>query len=242
MTGLPGRFIEMKNIWFIVLFCLAGFHGISQNSPAPGDERTVVVLAVEGTAFFSESGAIANTPLKVGQVLRQGAVVRAGRRSKVDIFLRQIGTTIRLMPMTLLRFEKLEKHLIDGVVVKTTLLDLERGEIFCYVRVLVPESSFEVKNRTGLATVPGAGQARYKIGADGTFYVGAKSQQPLNVKQMQNATALIIKPGEVFKMETKRVAPMKAAELEEMLHNLDELQNLALYLTPKPSPNELPRN
>ena len=229
----------MKFLGCFATACFVLFSAIAQNTS--GDPRTVVVLAIEGKAFYGGPGEEANKPLRAGQVLYEGATVRAGRRSKVDLFLRQIGTTIRLMPVTLVEFDKLEKSLNEGVVVKNTQIHLQRGEIYCYVRVLVPQSKFEVRNRIGLATVPGAGQGRYRIGADGTFYAGQKSPQPLRVTQVNDATAYIVKPGEVYRLETKKVAPMKASELEDMLHNLDELQSLATNLTHTPAPTELPK-
>lgn len=229
----------MKRVIFYLFFLVTTISIFAQNL---GEPRSVVVLAIEGKAFYGEPGKEANKPLKVGQVLHEGTSVRADRRSKVDLFLRQIGTTIRLTPMSLVTFEKLGKGIKNDVIVKDTQIHLERGEMYAYVRVLVPDTTFKVRNRIGTAAVPGAGIGRYRIGADGSFYAGQKSPQPLRVTQLNEATAFVVKPGEVYRKDTQKVAPMKAAELEDMLQNLDELQGLATNLTAKPAPNELPKS
>ena len=118
-------------------------------------------VLVRQTANSSET-------VKPRLLLTQGAVVRTGANSRVDVFFRRIGTTVRLQPDTEVRFEKMSRSTTGDVTALETLLDLRKGRIFTVVRSLVTGSTLEIRNAAGRSVVEGAptgGMGRYIINA-----------------------------------------------------------------------------
>jgi hypothetical protein len=91
----------------------------------------------------------------------------------------------------------LDKYAKDGVILKETSVALREGRLLCVVRLLVPESKFEVRTPATVFQMPAAGIGRYDIRADGTVIVGKKSRVPLKALSIAPvAKTNLVSPGQ----------------------------------------------
>lgn len=213
--------------------------------PDDADEPNAVILSVTGKCEYSLDGSnfteigkkdvftimvirpegnVARTS-KPHLILNQGAIVRTGSNSRVDIFLRRMGTTVRLQENTEIKFEKMSRHLSDGLPVMETLLALRTGRIFTVVRSMVPGSTLEIRNAAGRSMVEGGGgKGRYIITADGTHVTDKKSTVPL--KLIGESGITIIKPGMVFHAKEGKLLSLDTPEIVKSLIEFDELDSM----------------
>lgn len=219
---------------FLLALALAVSTGWASD-PLPA--RGVLVLAVKGGLKVSTDGKKFERA-RSGQRYSEGAIFRTSS-GHADLFFRRIGTMVRILPNSEVRMEKLEIHRNpQGILVKDTLLDLRKGRIITFVRVLFPESKFQVRTDLGIATVAGAGTGRYDIGANGRFVTAKSSSSALKV--VIDGNERLIAPGEAYAAKSKKLQPLRPSEREILLIEADELEALAQQLTPPPAADELP--
>lgn len=197
---------------------------ISKDAPVPQG----VVLSVRGSSQYSADGK-RFTRLKTGDVLHQGAVVRTAKDSHVDVFLQRLAITVRLTSETELGLEKMAKYKKEGHIVMETILDLRAGQIFCFVRGLVPNSRFEVKHSAGRSVVEGEGSGGFEIRADSAAVTPRTSFIPLKV--ISEKGVAVIAPGQRFDAKQGKTLELAPTEIEDTLMQLDELQALADLLS-----------
>lgn len=185
--------------------------------------RKAFILAVQGEATYELDGK--TEPLRAGLSLPQGAVIKTSKDGRVDLFLRQVGSSIRLQPESELRLVKLEKFLKDGLVAKRTLLHIEQGSMLCYWKVLIPHSQILISTPLTETSLPGVGTGRFEIDAGGIVTVGKKSLRPLAVST--RATNVTVMPGQSFNVTNSATKPVDAKKMTQLLHDLDELQDIA---------------
>lgn len=185
--------------------------------------RKAFVLAVQGDATYMVDGK--TEALRAGLSLPQGAVIKTSKGSKVDLFLRQVGSSVRLQPESELRLVKLEKFLMDGLVAKRTLLHIEKGSMLCYWKVLVPHSQILISTPLTETSLPGVGTGRFEIDAGGIVTVGKKSIRPLAVST--STTNVTVMPGQSFNVTNSATMPVDAKKMAQLLLDLDELQDIA---------------
>lgn len=158
----------------------------------------------------------------------EGSVFRV-TGGHADIFFRQIGTMVRLLPGAELRVETLKSQRKEnGLIAKDTLLDLRAGRILTFVRVQFPESRFQVRTAKGLATVTGAGTGRYDIGAAGRFVTAKSSSSALKV--VLDGNERYIAPGEAYATRNRKLEPIRPSKNELFLIQVDELEAMAQQL------------
>ena len=185
----------------------------------PLTAKDVFTVSGSGRRGGAPSGAT-QAPL----VLHQGAVLRTGANSRVDVFFRRVGTVVRLQPDTEVKLEKMTRSMQNGAPVLETLLEVRQGRIFTAVRSVVAGSTFAIRNAAGQSVVEGAPPGtigRYIITADGT-QVGEKSSRP-SEKVTGGKGITVIMPGQ--KLDAKEGKPLPAAppEAVAMLIEFDEL-------------------
>ncbi len=152
-----------------------------------------IVVRVSGKCEYSEDGTTFRA-VKVNNVFKEGVTFRTAVNSRLDMFFRRIGTSVRLQEGTEVKLEKLERHLKEGTPQMETLLDLRAGRIFTVVRALVPGCTFEINNAAGRSVVEGGGaEGRYIITADGTHVTEKHSTTPL--KLIRETGVTVIAPG-----------------------------------------------
>jgi hypothetical protein len=151
--------------------CGAALAALFLVNSAQAATGTAVVRTVRGTASYAEQAGEWR-PLKQGQVLRPGAILRTGADSDVRLFLDDNGPDVRLLDSTTLALDRLhiEPTGTDNVI--ETRLNLTTGTIQGLVRRLAPASRYEVVTPN---TVVGVGrttaQTRYQISANGVTHV-----------------------------------------------------------------------
>ena len=190
-------------------------------SPNPVTQPVAMTLAVVGKCDFSEDG-ITFKKLERGHTLEQGAVIRTGDKSRIDLFFRRTGTTVRLQAGTEIRIDKMLVARSDGVSTVRTLLDIRAGRIFTVVRSAVTGSTLEIKNAAGRATMEGSGIGRYIITADGSHVSAKDSSIPLKVTGESGIT--IITAGQQFAKKDGEMLPASPSVWVKDLIELDELQ------------------
>lgn len=176
------------------------------------------------------SGGTTKSPL----VLHQGTVVRAGKDSRIDIFFRRIGTTVRLQPDTEVKFETVSRSPNSGVSTMETVLELRSGRIFTVVRSVVSGSVFAIRNAAGRSVVEGAPAGtmdRYIITADGTQVAEKSSQFPLKLIGEKRIT--VIAPGQKFDAKEGKLLPVAMPESVAILIEFDELHALMETTLPR---------
>ncbi len=231
---------RMKRLFCLVtvLLLIPAWSVTVQAAPEnpPLAPRAALALSVAGRLEVSADGRKFKTAHQ-GDTFSEGSTLRLKGSGHTDIFFRRIGTMVRLMPKTELRIETLEQHYNpEGKVVKTTILDLKKGRVFAFVRVLFPQSRFQVKTVKGLGTLQGSGTGRYDIHANGRFVAGKSSRSSLKV--IVEGEERSIEPGNVFNVSDGKTIPLAPSEAEMIVLQIDELERLAELLTPEPAANE----
>ena len=112
------------------------------------------VKALHGTAKYSTGGNVW-VPLKVGTVLKAGAIIQTAADSTVDLNLGANGPVVRVTPNTTLSFDKLAYTDTGADRVIETQLNLQSGRILGNVKKLAAASRYEIKLPTGVAGVRG---------------------------------------------------------------------------------------
>jgi hypothetical protein len=132
---------------------------------------TAVVRTAQGTASYAERAGEWQS-LRVGQVLRPGAVVRTGVDSRVQLFLDDNGPDVRLFESTTLGLDRLQIEQTGTGADIETQLNLTAGTIEGTVRRLTPASRYEVKTPNAVIGVGRTtAQTVYQISANGVTHV-----------------------------------------------------------------------
>jgi hypothetical protein len=232
----------MKNKNILTRFSIIGFTLVNvalwAQTEAPGTEKTIttikvvntstlpqaIVVRVTGTCERSEDG-VSFQKVKTGEVFTEGVTFRTGANSRLDLFFRRIGTSVRLQEGTEVKLETLERHMKDGTPRMETLVDLRAGRIFTVVRSLVPGSTFEIKNAAGRSVVEGGGsEGRYIITADGTHVTEKHSTAPLKVIRETGVT--VVAPGMQYDAKEGKTFSIGTPEAVKSLIEFDELHSL----------------
>jgi hypothetical protein len=138
-------------------------------------QGTAKVLSVKGAARYTADN-VNWLPLKVGDVVRPGAVIQTASSSQVDLVLtdREEGgpqptlktmayrpegearaNLVRMYENTTLGVDKLARTETGADVVSETQLDLRAGKIFGSVKKLSGASTYDVKIPNGVAGIRG---------------------------------------------------------------------------------------
>jgi hypothetical protein len=196
-------------------------------SKVADDSQALVLSVGENSTYSKEGGRFEK--LKVGQVLTQGATIRSGDDTVIDLFLRRWGTTVRLIPNTELVLEKMTKTAGAAAPALMTRLNLQKGRIFCFIRVPVANSKFEVKTAKGTALIESAGAGRYDIRANGAIVAGKSSFNQIKVVSEDGVKVMV--PGQSFNAEDGHITPAAPSDVELLVIQMDQLVALAEHLT-----------
>jgi hypothetical protein len=173
------------------------------------------VRSITGAAQYAEGGAWMD--LKVGQVLRQGAVIRTANDSEVGLNMGVNGPTVLLKENTTLGIDKLTFEDTGTDTVIETQLDLKSGRIVGYVRKLAATSKYEVKMPNGVAGIRGT---EYVISATGEVCVISGSVVVVFVKSDGTVITQVVNAGDCFIPATGRLEPMPSGAQSDALADL----------------------
>ncbi len=121
------------------------------------------VRAVHGAATCSIDGKW--QPLEANTTLTAGAIIKTAPATTLDLFLPDSRTVLRLMPESVLRFDRLDKLPAGELGLTMTRLSLLSGTLIGSQHKLVRPSEFEVLLPNGVAKIVGT---EYSVSADGT--------------------------------------------------------------------------
>lgn len=160
---------------------------------APG---RAVVRAVRGSADFSD-GSGSWKKMRVGSLLRQGAVIRTAPESSVDLFLDMNGPVVRVTESTQVGLDRLTFEETGVETVIDTGIDLKEGRILGNVKKMAQASKYEVKTPNGVAGIRGT---EYDISASGKVLVISGS-----VVVLSGGQTFVVNAGEMFDPTSKSV-------------------------------------
>jgi FecR-like protein len=157
----------MKSIrsFAVVFFALSAFFFAASVQPALAQYQPAQasVRAIHGSASYSIGGNWQS--LKENTTLAADAIVKTAPDTTLDLFLPDSRTVLRLMPSSVLRFDRLDKTTAGEVGVTITRLSLLSGTLIGSQHKLVRPSEFEVGLPNGVAKIVGT---EYSLQADGT--------------------------------------------------------------------------
>ena len=170
-----------------------------------GAQDRAVVRAVRGTADYS-FGEGEWKSLRVGNRLREGAIVRTGPESQVDLFMRNNGPVVRVTENSQLGLDKLffERNGVETVI--DTQLDLRSGRILGKVKKMASASEYDVKTPVGVAAIRGT---EYDISANGK--VAVVSGSVVIRTTVGQPVTQVINAGEAFDPSTRAVTKVDFA-------------------------------
>jgi hypothetical protein len=155
----PGR-----NFSAVLLVLTASFLATSiLSARAQVQPARVTVRSIQGSATCSIDGHW--QPLKENTTLTAGAIIKTAPAATLDLFLPDSRTVLRLMPDSVLRFDRLDKMPAGELGLTMTRLSLLSGALIGSQHKLVRPSEFEVQLPNGVAKIVGT---EYSVKADGT--------------------------------------------------------------------------
>ncbi len=154
----------MKRVSFTAGLVVAGLLFTAQ---ANAREGQALVQSISGEVTMLANGG-KWLPLQTGEMLKSGAVVKTGAKSRADLFLGINGSMLRLAANTELKFTRLTIEQSPIEPIAQTEMELISGRIIGNVRKLPMGSSYVIKTPKGEAKVKGT---VYDINADGELVV-----------------------------------------------------------------------
>jgi hypothetical protein len=154
----------MKRVSFTAGLVVAGLLFTAQ---ANAREGQALVQSISGEVTMLANGG-KWLPLQTGEMLKSGAVVKTGAKSRADLFLGINGSMLRLAANTELKFTRLAIEQSPIEPIAQTEMELISGRVIGNVRKLPMGSSYVIKTPKGVAKVKGT---VYDINADGELIV-----------------------------------------------------------------------
>jgi len=224
------------------LFVLVGFTLATATAmAAEAKERVAKVVRIKGAARYSTGNNIWQ-PLKVGVVLRSGAIVQTAKDSYVDITLgdgafagpaasvksgppssaasalayrpQADQDLIRLWEDSVISIDKLAMAETGAEVITETQLDLRAGRVFGTTKKLSAGSRYEVKIPNGVAGIRGT---TYTLSADGVVAVLSGSVVVAYTQPDGTVITQLVTPGNQFDAKTGKVTPIADFNQREMI-------------------------
>ncbi|MEY2428783.1 MAG: hypothetical protein QOJ40_1668 [Verrucomicrobiota bacterium] len=239
---------------------LAMISTATAETPGQGKQGRAKVIRMKGQARYTTGNNVWQ-PLKVGDVIKPGAVIQTskGKGDFVDLALGDgnapiasttlLPTTItpisyhatteqnfvRIWENSLLGVDKLSSIDTGADVVSDTQLDLKAGHIFGSVKKMSAASRYEVKIPNGVAGIRGT---VYDITADGVVKVSAGLVVIAYIGADGAPVTQDVRGGQQFDARTGQVTSLSPAELDNMLRTegqshagLNSSGNHTIYFT-----------
>lgn len=209
------------------------------NATAAGTkERTGKVVRLKGAARYSTGNNVWQS-VKVGTILKSGALIQTADKSYVDVVLGEADAApnravagngagfqpkaeqdiIRVKEDTVLMLEKLTVTDTGSEEITETQLDLRSGKIFGTVKKLTPTSRYEIKLPNGVAGIRGT---IYTISADGVVQVLVGSLVISWVAADGTTMTQTVNGGYQFDAKTGLVTPIPDYDQKQMVKDAKE--------------------
>lgn len=226
----------MKNVKGILNLLVVGLAValVASASAAPAaKERVGKVVRLQGAARYSTGNNLWQ-PLKVGIVLKAGAIVQTAQDSYVDIAIGEEGSiggagssrnynaykpladqdVVRLWADSVLSFDKLAMTETGAEVITETQLDLRMGRVFGQTKKLAAGSRYEVKIPNGVAGIRGT---IYTVTSSGVVQVLVGSVVIAYTKPDGTVVTQVVTGGYQFDAATGQMTPIPDFDQKAMV-------------------------
>jgi hypothetical protein len=184
----------------------------------------VDVKAVDGTAFISKNGTD-YVPLRAGDFVGPGSILKTAANSTVDLFLPDSGTVLRVRPDSMLQFARLDMMPAGELTVSDTSLKLLQGSVIGSQRKLNAPSHFDIHTSQTTATIVGT---KYEVNADGAVsVVEGTVRLNYNLPGNKGSVKVTVPMGYTFDPATGTVVPTTSSYRQNLIAKIDTLQNNA---------------
>ena len=143
-----------------------------------------IVLDVQGVVKISNDGKNFR-PLKTSAELAEGCTIQTTTSGVADIFLKRMGTTVRLKPNSEITLNRVTQKKDQREEVNT-IVNVRKGKMLTVVHANVPGSSLDIKNAAGKTLTDTVAGGHYMVSADKIEKVSAS-------KTFDNKTTAAIK-------------------------------------------------
>jgi hypothetical protein len=179
---------------------------------AQTQQGSATVFGLKGSADYSDGGGTW-MPLKVGKVLRAGAIIRTAPDSQVDLNLKRNGPVVRVTQNTTLGLDKLLFENTGADVVIETALDLKAGRILGRVNKTAAASKYEVKTPHSVTGIRGT---EYDISADGLVIVKNGSAVVVFVDAQGKSNTFVVNERQTFDPTIPGVRGATGPEIDQV--------------------------
>ena len=179
------------------------------------------VRAVHGSATYSIDGNWQS--LKENTPLTAGAIIKTGPDATMDLFLPDSRTVLRLMPDSILRFDRLDKMPAGELGLTMTRVSLLSGTLIGSQHKLVRPSEFEVRLPNGVAKIVGT---EYSVRADGTVAcLSGTVSVAYNPPGNGSPVSVSVAAGFSSDPATGKIAPTSTAYLQNITPDIQAVRN-----------------
>jgi len=191
------------------------------------------VRAVHGSATYSIDGNWQS--LKENTTLTAGAIIKTAPDTTMDLFLPDSRTVLRLMPDSVLRFDRLDKMPAGELGLTMTRLSLLSGTLIGSQHKLARPSEFEVRLPNGVAKIVGT---EYSVRADGTVAcLSGTVSVAYNPPGNSSPVSVSVAAGFSSDPATCKTAPTSTAYLQNITPDIQAVRNNeATYHVGQPTP------
>jgi hypothetical protein len=190
----------------------AALFALATVAQAAVEKGTAKVVAVHGGVELSTDGS-SWAPVKRGQNLREGAVIRTTGTSAVDLDLGRNGSNLRLLPNTTVALAALTYEETGVETIVNTQIDLRAGRVLGHVQKLSAASKYEVRTPKVVAGIRGT---RYDISAEGKVVVAEGSVVVVAYRDDGSTITRVVNANEVFTPASGVVTPATEADLGDV--------------------------
>lgn len=134
--------------------------------------------AVRGKVTVEREESI--TQARVGMRVRAGTTITVAEDSGADLYLGENGAVLRMTGGSKVRLVRLDLWREKQATIVDTMIEIEKGHVFGYVKPLSPESSFLLKTPGGVIRIRGMEFATKADGSSNVAHGMAIGEKPGN--------------------------------------------------------------
>jgi len=242
---------ETRSLLNSLVACGIALAMVSTLAAQTASQGSAKVVRLKGAARYA-AGPNAGQLLKVGDIIKPGAVIQTAADSRVDLVLGDGSApvarpgapaegvasyapsseqnVVRLWENTLLSIDKLTETQTGADVVTETQLDLKAGHIFGIVKKTSAASKYEVKIPNGVAGIRGT---VYDISAEGLIKVLSGSVVLAYVGPDGTVVTQVVSGAQQFDARTGVLSALPVPGQEDLKRYLNQIR---AGLSPAPIP------
>ena len=212
-----------RNVVWVLLGVSTLFFTAAQSSNAQLQPVGAPVRVVQGSATICIDGIW--QPLKENTTVTAGAVIKTSASTALDLFLPYSRTVLRLMPDSVLQFDRLdEMPAADEGFVTMTRLNLQSGTLIGSQHKLASPSEFEIRLPNAVARIVGT---EYVLRADGAVACLKGNVSVSYNSQSKAPSAVSVSAGFLSNPATGKAGALNTAYLQNIASDMQAVRNNA---------------